>query len=499
MVGGYYRGSDRRVPDENAARGPVWTAALLATAVAVIVAGWVAAGSGLGARAGDALPALWAAALAMAAVGAISGLLYGDATGDARATRTGSALLLAAAALGAEASGGLEPVALGLSVGAAIWLASGLLGPDVDARRTISHELAAVLVVVGLPVGSVGALASVLNLELGAWGYVLGASAWVLTAVVAASHRSPSPVVAWSVLTAVGWGAWSLAAAVGGLAGSWELAGQIVRTWGLSVSALGAALALTRAARLGRRRLHDVELRRREDRDAILERLREERHELRNALLTVEGASLTLTRFQGSLGEEVEAELRQAVDQGFARLRHLLSAPAERIADGAGTDLVEILARVRLLWSELGVAVRIHAESDEPLLLDVEAETVGCVVDNLLRNAERHGGADLDHPVDVRVQRDGALAVIRVHDHGPGIPSEIGSWVFDRGATTRPADGQGLGLAIARRAARAAGGDLLLEHTEEGASFRVTLPLVGGGQQPPGVVRDEPDERVDVG
>jgi len=71
-----------------------------------------------------------------------------------------------------------------------------------------------------------------------------------------------------------------------------------------------------------------------------------------------------------------------------------------------------------------------------------------------------------------------------VSDTGPGIPPEDLPRVFDRfyradAARTRgeAGGGTGLGLAIARELARAQGGDLVAENTEDGgATFRLSLP-----------------------
>ena len=66
---------------------------------------------------------------------------------------------------------------------------------------------------------------------------------------------------------------------------------------------------------------------------------------------------------------------------------------------------------------------------------------------------------------------------VRVQDDGPGVPPDLGETAFEPGR--RSADsrsGAGLGLALARRLARAGGGDLCLEPALPGASFRLALP-----------------------
>ena len=76
----------------------------------------------------------------------------------------------------------------------------------------------------------------------------------------------------------------------------------------------------------------------------------------------------------------------------------------------------------------------------------------------------------------------GADAWVRVTNDGPPVPAEHRDRIFEPfaridGARSARSGGAGLGLAIARRIARAHNGDLTLDPATEGASFRLTLPL----------------------
>ncbi|MEV7907878.1 HAMP domain-containing sensor histidine kinase, partial [Streptomyces anulatus] len=75
-------------------------------------------------------------------------------------------------------------------------------------------------------------------------------------------------------------------------------------------------------------------------------------------------------------------------------------------------------------------------------------------------------------------QVDGGVQVV-VADDGPGVPADVGPAVFEPGRRADPADGHdgaGLGLALARRLARAVGGDIHLATGTKGARFVVSLP-----------------------
>ncbi|MBN8815088.1 MAG: HAMP domain-containing histidine kinase [Sphingomonas sp.] len=96
---------------------------------------------------------------------------------------------------------------------------------------------------------------------------------------------------------------------------------------------------------------------------------------------------------------------------------------------------------------------------------------------NLIGNAVRYspeGGM-----VWVRTHRDRQTAVIIVADQGKGIAAEDQEHIFEKFERVDPSEpgGSGLGLYIARRLARAMGGDLTVDSAPgEGARFMLSLP-----------------------
>jgi signal transduction histidine kinase len=75
----------------------------------------------------------------------------------------------------------------------------------------------------------------------------------------------------------------------------------------------------------------------------------------------------------------------------------------------------------------------------------------------------------------------GGAAVLRVVDHGPGVPADDRVRIFDRfrrGDSARSRHGSGLGLAIVRQVATVHGGAVEVEDTPGGgATFALRLPL----------------------
>ncbi|WP_287977060.1 HAMP domain-containing sensor histidine kinase [Sphingomonas sp.] len=96
---------------------------------------------------------------------------------------------------------------------------------------------------------------------------------------------------------------------------------------------------------------------------------------------------------------------------------------------------------------------------------------------NLISNAVRYSPAH--GVVTVTAARVGAMAEAVVADQGKGIAPEDQARIFEKFERVDPteAGGNGLGLYIARRLARAMGGDLSVESVPgEGATFTLSLP-----------------------
>lgn len=100
------------------------------------------------------------------------------------------------------------------------------------------------------------------------------------------------------------------------------------------------------------------------------------------------------------------------------------------------------------------------------------------VLVNLVGNAVRYSPAGAD--VTVSVNREGDRAIALVADRGCGIAVADQARIFDKFVRIDPAEpgGSGLGLYIARRLARAMGGDLTVESAPgQGARFALSLPV----------------------
>ncbi|HEY0325037.1 MAG TPA: HAMP domain-containing sensor histidine kinase [Allosphingosinicella sp.] len=143
-------------------------------------------------------------------------------------------------------------------------------------------------------------------------------------------------------------------------------------------------------------------------------------------------------------------------------------------------DLADVARRAAGLLSVRASErqVRIDKPGDDDALPALgEFRRVLQIMMNLLVNAIRYSPEG--SMVWIRTERVGQMVALTVADLGKGIAPEDQDRVFDKFERVDPSEpgGTGLGLYIARRLARAMGGDILLDSAPgQGARFTLTLP-----------------------
>jgi signal transduction histidine kinase len=143
-------------------------------------------------------------------------------------------------------------------------------------------------------------------------------------------------------------------------------------------------------------------------------------------------------------------------------------------------DLADVARRAAGLLSVRAADRKVRIDrpgEDERLPVTGEFKRSLQVLMNLIANAVRYtpeGGS-----VWIRTEDEGEQAAIVVADQGKGIAEEDQARIFDKFERIDPSEpgGTGLGLYIARRLARAMGGDIKVESAPgQGARFTFTLP-----------------------
>jgi two-component system sensor histidine kinase CpxA len=121
-------------------------------------------------------------------------------------------------------------------------------------------------------------------------------------------------------------------------------------------------------------------------------------------------------------------------------------------------------------------------DPDGPLVAPGNREMVRRALENVLRNGVRY--TEEGTAVEVNLERDASeWAVIRVRDHGPGLPPEALTEIFRpfyryAEARDRQSGGTGIGLAITERAVHLHGGEVRASNAEGGGLLVVIrLPL----------------------
>jgi two-component system, OmpR family, sensor histidine kinase RstB len=192
-------------------------------------------------------------------------------------------------------------------------------------------------------------------------------------------------------------------------------------------------------------------------------------HELRTPLARIRLA-LELVR------NGVDVKTKAGLEQDIAELDELvdeilLASRLDAVKQNEVSEDIDLLALAAEESSRYdgvhleGVPIRIHGDS----------RLLRRLLRNLLENAKRHGAP----PTQLRIAREGATAVVRVWDAGPGPAEAEFEQVFmpfyrRRGGGS--GSGSGLGLSLVRQIARSHGGDARCAVLEDGRScFIVTL------------------------
>ena len=235
---------------------------------------------------------------------------------------------------------------------------------------------------------------------------------------------------------------------------------------------------------------HEISLRKRseEDRRRLILDIS---HDLKNPMSSIQGYAELLIKNAG-IPEQERDEYLEIILNNSKRANRLLTElfelsqldSPEFSLKLAKTDICEY---IRQLCGELvpqlereGFKYEFDIPEDSVFVM-LDTDRFSRIIQNLANNAMRYNPKGTQVTVSLMIQDDKVL--IDFSDDGIGIPDQLAAMIFkpfvraDDSRNSRTG-GSGLGLSIARKIAKAHGGDLVLLSGSGGSNFRITLPTV---------------------
>ena len=214
-------------------------------------------------------------------------------------------------------------------------------------------------------------------------------------------------------------------------------------------------------------------------------------HELRTPLASIKAyAELLLHNVEGD-DRELRDQFLEVIDLEADRLSQLISDllnlsrleagrfEVRKVPINLSDLLTDTLATLEVQRRNHEVTIQVDAPADLPSL-KADREMLTMIVKNLASNAikfSRQGGEVL-----IRLRAEPEWLVLRVIDHGIGIPSDAMPHLFQKFyrapmATEAGIEGTGLGLVLVKQAVEAHGGTIGVEsELGVGTTFTVRLP-----------------------
>jgi signal transduction histidine kinase/HAMP domain-containing protein len=217
-------------------------------------------------------------------------------------------------------------------------------------------------------------------------------------------------------------------------------------------------------------------------------------HELKTPLSSIRmGLHLLLEEKIGPLNPK-QLELLVAAREDSERLLRMINDLLDlaRLESGQTRQRFEIISPRTIIKNAAPDLEPLVEANDARLVTDISAELpdvavdlrqIGHVFSNLVSNAARHSKPGED--VVLSAKPIGKSVRFSVLDHGPGIPKEFQSRIFERFFRipgTEDSTGVGLGLAIAKEMIVSHGGSIGLQSTSgKGSEFYFDLPATSKG------------------
>jgi signal transduction histidine kinase len=212
-------------------------------------------------------------------------------------------------------------------------------------------------------------------------------------------------------------------------------------------------------------------------------------HQLKTPVTAMQATLQVLLRKERTKEELISglADVETATSQLVGLTRKLISSSRISYQSAPKLEAIELnaflLEQIKLFDSQarqLGVSIQLNSAPTSAIYAD--SSLLSEVFGNLIENAILYSPHVQGATVKVSWAIETPNVVVSISDQGTGIPAQVRRALFEpfvRG-DERQAQGSGLGLSIAKRAAKLLNGDVILKSTGEfGSIIAVTLPLAG--------------------
>jgi two-component system sensor histidine kinase SenX3 len=268
--------------------------------------------------------------------------------------------------------------------------------------------------------------------------------------------------------------------------GAINVGGRAAKVWVLATAApLGSGyVILTLEDRTEARRLDET----RRDFVANIS------HELKTPIGAI---GLLAETLQGATDDpEAVLKFASSLQREASRLGHIVQEiielsrlqAATEVKNSAQCRLADLISdsleRVRILADSKNM--RLVADLDDSILIEVSYEQIATAITNLFENAINY--SDPGGQVGISLKRADNFAEIVVTDSGVGIALEDQARIFERfyrvdASRSRETGGTGLGLAIVKHIALNHGGEIsVFSKPGLGSTFTLTLPLTASSE-----------------
>jgi signal transduction histidine kinase len=208
-------------------------------------------------------------------------------------------------------------------------------------------------------------------------------------------------------------------------------------------------------------------------------------HEINNPLAGIQSAFLLIKdaippthphiKYVGAIEREVQ-RISQVTRQLYETYRPETESSTHAPVQTVVGDAVAFLEQVN---RNAGVSISVELGGIAAVVRLSDSLLRQCIY-NLVQNAIE--ASPPGARVVVSGSTDGGDFVLRVRDHGPGVPPDLRESIFDPFISTKPSQlstgGMGMGLSLVRRALDAAGGSIeVIDAADGGAEFVARIPL----------------------